>query len=270
MLTLVLMLMARSWLATRSAHDVFGGSGVICETSNPFGEAGLGHELLRLRDVRRRGRPLDRARPLLRDPVPLDRREPAQLGVVDRLTVDRQADRLADPDVVERTVRAVQAHLEPVRRRRAGRSAAASGPCGPRPSRSPGIMYITSISPVWSIARRVAASGTPFAMTRLDARHLPPVLRERLELHLAAGLLPHEAERPGPDRGRLEAVLADLLVVRLRHDPAGPAGRAAVDRQEVDERLLEEELDRPVVRAARSVRASPSGRRRWRRDTARR
>src|SRR5262249_38396150 len=48
---------------------------------------------------------------------------------------------------------------------------------------------------------------------------------------------------PGADRRSLEAIVADLFDVLLRHDPAGAGGRRAVERQEVGPRLLEAEAD---------------------------
>src|SRR5262245_62753785 len=49
----------------------------------------------------------------------------------------------------------------------------------------------------------------------------------------------HEPVGPETDRLALEAVVADLLDVLLRHHPAGAGGQRAVERHEVGERLVE-------------------------------
>ena len=71
---------------------------------------------------------------------------------------------------------------------------------------------------------------------------------EGLHLDLHAGLVADELEGARPDGLLLEAVGADLLVVLLRHHPAGSGdvGRPEQDG-EVEEGLLEDELDGPVV-----------------------
>src|SRR5438876_55668 len=69
---------------------------------------------------------------------------------------------------------------------------------------------------------------------RLGRRRPAPVLLERLERHLHAGLLTHELVGAGADRLRLEPIAADLLVVVLGHDPADAADAAVVELHEVD------------------------------------
>ena len=57
-----------------------------------------------------------------------------------------------------------------------------------------------------------------------------------------------ELVRPGADGLLLEAIRSDLLVVLLRHDPAGSRDVGGAEEDgEVEERLLEDEANRAVV-----------------------
>ena len=76
----------------------------------------------------------------------------------------------------------------------------------------------------------------------LDARRLAPIALERLQHQFDAGIERHEFVGAGTDRRLLETVLADLLDIGLRHDPAGPGG-AAVEGQKVGPGLFELEAD---------------------------
>ena len=75
----------------------------------------------------------------------------------------------------------------------------------------------------------------------LDGRRLAPVAVVRLEHQLDAGIERRELVRSGPDRRFLEALVADLLDVLLRHDPTGSGGGRGVERQEIRPRLLQPE-----------------------------
>ena len=77
----------------------------------------------------------------------------------------------------------------------------------------------------------------------LDARRLAPVLLVGLEHELHARLEGNEPVGTRPDRMLLEAVLADLLEVLLRDDPAGAGQKRAVERHEVRPRSLQTEAD---------------------------
>ena len=81
----------------------------------------------------------------------------------------------------------------------------------------------------------------------LHGGHLAPVALEGFEHQLHAGREGDELVRPGADRRLLEPVLADLLDVFLRHDPAR-AGGGAVERQEIRPRLLQHEADAALIR----------------------
>ena len=81
----------------------------------------------------------------------------------------------------------------------------------------------------------------------LHRRHLPPVALEGLELQLHARLEAHHPVRARADRRLLEALVADLLDVLLRHDPPDRGRSGAVERDEVRPRLLQVELHAPRV-----------------------
>ena len=80
-------------------------------------------------------------------------------------------------------------------------------------------------------------------LTRGVLRQYPSI---GLQRQLDAGRERHEFVRPGPDRRLLEAVVADLLDIFLRHDPAG-AGGAAVERQKIGPRVLQREAHMPRI-----------------------
>ena len=73
----------------------------------------------------------------------------------------------------------------------------------------------------------------------LDGGRLPPVAVVRLEDQLDAGIERRELVRSRADRRLLEALVADLLEVLLRHDPSGARRGRGVEREEVGPRLLE-------------------------------
>ena len=76
----------------------------------------------------------------------------------------------------------------------------------------------------------------------LDLRRFPPVAVDGLQHELHARRVGDEAIRAGADRRLPEALLADLLDVLLRDDPAG-AGARGVEHHEVGPRLLQAEAD---------------------------
>ena len=95
----------------------------------------------------------------------------------------------------------------------------------------------------------------------LHARDLPPVLLVGLQHQLDARGEGHEAVGTGPDGALLEAVVADLLHVLPRDDPAGAGGQAPVVGHEIGPRLLEPEAHptaRPRPRPRRLCPSSPS------------
>ena len=73
----------------------------------------------------------------------------------------------------------------------------------------------------------------------LHRRHLAPVRLVGLHDQLDARRVAHELVGPQADRLLLEAVVADLLDVLLRHDPARAAHEGAVERHEVGPRLVQ-------------------------------
>ena len=77
----------------------------------------------------------------------------------------------------------------------------------------------------------------------LHARRLAPVALEGLEHQLHARIEGDEPVGPRAHGRPLEAVVADLLHVLLRHDPPRARGRRAVEGHEVGPRLLEAETD---------------------------
>jgi hypothetical protein len=77
----------------------------------------------------------------------------------------------------------------------------------------------------------------------LDRRGLAPVAVEGLEHQLDSRLERDEAVGAGADGRLLEAVLADLLDVLLRHDPRRGGGLRPVVGHEVGPRLAEPEAD---------------------------
>ena len=68
----------------------------------------------------------------------------------------------------------------------------------------------------------------------------------RLHHELDARRERDEFVRPCPDRVLLETIVADLLDVFLRHDPAGAAG-VRIEGQKVRPRFLQPEADMPLV-----------------------
>ena len=97
-----------------------------------------------------------------------------------------------------------------------------------------------STSPRLSAASRVDSSGITRNTRRFTRRRLAPVLLEGLQHQLHARREGDELVGAGADRRLLEALVADLLHVLLRHDPAG-AGGVGVEGQEVGPGLLEPE-----------------------------
>src|SRR4029453_2826947 len=69
----------------------------------------------------------------------------------------------------------------------------------------------------------------------------PAIALEPFQDQLNPGIKAHEPVRPGADRRLLVAVVADLLDIRLGHDPAGAGGGGAVERHEVRPRLFQME-----------------------------
>ena len=86
-------------------------------------------------------------------------------------------------------------------------------------------------------ARRLV--GDALDHQALDARRLPPVGLEGLEDELHPRGEADKPVGPGADRDLLEAVVADALDVRLRHDPARAGRGRPVERHEVGPWLLE-------------------------------
>src|SRR2546422_167954 len=216
----------------------------------PGGDPGLRHQLLRLLEVElRHGSvlPLQRVAILRADPVAPRLADALRFLLHEELAVDRQADRLTHALVAERAALLVAAgEHEPPRPRevRVPPEALVRHQAGEQLSRhAEREVELTGLQP--GHARR----EVPDALDddRLGRRRPAPVLLERLERHLHAGLLTHELVRAGTDRLGLEPVSADLLVVVLGHDPADAADAAVVEVHEVDERLLEVEYDRAVV-----------------------
>ena len=76
----------------------------------------------------------------------------------------------------------------------------------------------------------------------LDARRLAPIPLEGLKHELDAGRERDEFIGTGTDRRLLERLVADLLDVFLRHDPAG-AARIRIEVQKVGPRLFQLEAD---------------------------
>ena len=81
----------------------------------------------------------------------------------------------------------------------------------------------------------------------LDARRFAPIPLERLHHQFDARGERDKFVRPRPDRVLLETVVADLLDIFLRHDPARTAG-ARIKGQKVRPRFLQLEADMPFVR----------------------
>src|SRR5207249_7808436 len=71
--------------------------------------------------------------------------------------------------------------------------------------------------------------------------HLAPVALERFQDQLDPGRMAHELVGPEPDGMLLESLVADLLDILPRHDPAGAGQDRAVVRHEVGERLAQVE-----------------------------
>ena len=104
-----------------------------------------------------------------------------------------------------------------------------------------------STSPRFNAASRVDSVGYHPEHQPLDARRLAPILVEGLEHQFDARVERNEFVRAGADRRLLEAVVADLLDIFFRHDPAGSGG-AGVERQKIRPRLLQMETDMLRVR----------------------
>ena len=88
----------------------------------------------------------------------------------------------------------------------------------------------------------------------LHADRLAPVALVGLQHQFHARLERDELVRPGADRRLLEAVVADLLDILLRHDPAGTGGRG-IEGQEIRPGILQ--LEREVPRIGDLHRGDP-------------
>ena len=104
-----------------------------------------------------------------------------------------------------------------------------------------------STSPPFSAARRVDSSGIERKTRRLTLGVLRQYPSIRLHHELDARGERDKFVRPCPDRVLLETIVADLLDIFLRHDPARAAG-VRIKGQKVRPRFLQLEADMPLVR----------------------
>ena len=79
-----------------------------------------------------------------------------------------------------------------------------------------------------------------------DGGSFAPISVKGLEHQFEAGLERYEFVRPGPDWRLLESLLADLLDMIFRDDPAGP-GRRGIECQEIGPRLGKVKADAPRI-----------------------
>src|SRR3989442_8210694 len=209
------------------------------------GIARLRHELLGSRGIERgwleRFRELERAG----DDAAGRLREPERLRLVERRAIDRVAGRQADAPVGPRGLRIpLIGHVEPEDAARLARR-------GELEARRPSnVLGDGPGQQVRDVDLALLEGGGPRGLLgpapeheSVHARRLAPVAFVSLAPRLHARVEAHELVGPGADRRLLEAVVAHLLDVLLRHDPARPGRRCTVERHEIRPRFLEHEPD---------------------------
>src|SRR6185437_5425882 len=77
--------------------------------------------------------------------------------------------------------------------------------------------------------------------------HAAPIMLERLERNLDAGLRADELVGAGADRMLGEPLVTDLVDILLRDDEADRAGRAAVESHKIGPDLLQVKDDDPRI-----------------------
>ena len=172
-----------------------------------------------------------------------DAGEAELLGLVQGLAVDRVARGEANPPVVPRRLRIpLLDEVEEDHR---------VGPDGAQlePRRPLDVLRHGTAEEIDDVGVTTLEGGRARRLVRdaledqpLHARRLAPVPVERFDDDLDAGCRADEPVGAGADRRPLEAVVADLLDVLLRHDPAGAGRGGAIEGHEVGPRLMEHEL----------------------------
>ncbi len=204
---------------------------------------GLGQQLLRLVRIVHRRRQLLVELEVLRNDAAGDVRMAERQRLVDRVVVERVFRGEPHPLVVPRRLRIpLLGEIQPIGRRTDGRPQRQSR----RALQFLGQLGADRIGDVDLATLQCGESrrliGDHPQHDALHARRLAPVLVERLQHQFDARRERDELVRPGADRRLLESVLADLLDVFARHDPAG-AGGDGIEGDEVRPGILQLEHD---------------------------
>ncbi len=192
-------------------------------------------------------RPLERVLDVVVDPVAVDNAEAGGFGLVDRVSVDSEADRLAHALVVERVLRV----LEP-RKFEPEISGNHRRQHHPRIILDPGDQLSRDAENDVGLAtlqHRHAGGGVRHADDRemLDVDR-PVVTAERLEFELGPRLVGDELVGPGADRLLHKTFLPDFFVIPRWNDPSGTANIGGAHQpRKIKKRCLEVEADRALV-----------------------